>query len=133
MVFAGTAAILQGGGPVTQICAGRIDEGNGASSVDLGPTPQQQECCPCPVQGNCPEPLGADTIGLIYVNPEGFMGNADDPLRTAQQIREVFGRMNMNDRETVALIGGGHAFGKCHGACERDDAAGQPPVVNPLN
>jgi catalase (peroxidase I) len=127
MVFAGTAAILNMGGPITEICAGRIDSANGSLSEVLGPGPLAPNCS---VQGDCPAPLGADTIGLIYVNPEGFMG-IPDPVLSAPQIREVFGRMDMDDRETVALIGGGHAFGKTHGACP--EGAGDPPSEAPDN
>mmetsp|Transcript_2666 Transcript_2666/g.3947 ORF Transcript_2666/g.3947 Transcript_2666/m.3947 type:complete len:297 (+) Transcript_2666:712-1602(+) len=123
-VLAGTEAISDMGGPVLGFCADRIDTVDNGQIVLLGPTPEQDDFAHCETDDDCKLPLKTNTLGLIYVNPEEPMG-ISDPLGAANTIRDVFGRMGMGNRDNVALIGGGHTFGKSHGACP--DGPGSPP------
>merc|ERR1712070_879121 len=132
IIAAGTTALRVMGTPIEQFCLGRIDDSDGTNSLELGPSDEQREVAPCEVNGQCEKPLGSTTIGLIYLNPEGPVVEAGgspvpDPSLSAKDVRDSFSRMDHDDRATVALIGGGHAFGKAHGACSKKGAAGLGP------
>jgi len=136
IALAGTHAMWHQGTPLTRFCFGRLDEPDGNKSLPLGPGPLQEEVAPCagPENGRCQDhpnetALSPTTVGLIYVNPEGPMG-VPDPVGSAAAIKVVFEKMGHDARATVALIGGGHAFGKTHGACSDKEfahPAGLPP------
>ncbi|CAK0893877.1 unnamed protein product [Prorocentrum cordatum] len=124
--------------PFKEFSFGRLDDEDGAKGLPLGPGEMQEEMAPCtgPVNGMCQmypneRMLAPTTVGLIYVNPGGPTGNPD-PVKSVDEIWVVFGKMGHNDKATAALIGGGHAFGRCHGACskfEHGEPAGLPPVT----
>lgn len=126
IVLAGTLAMEDMGFKISGFAFGREDawqpeEVNwGPEGEWLGRSGRHNE------DGKLKKPFGAARMGLIYVNPEGPNGNPD-PLLAAQEIRDTFGRMAMNDEETVALIAGGHTFGKAHGAARPDGNVGREP------
>ncbi len=128
MILTGNVALESMGFETFGFAGGREDDWR-AEIVDWGP---ESEMLGRNRHGgnNGPleKPFGASQMGLIYVNPEGPAGNPD-PLAAAERIRETFGRMAMNDEETVALIAGGHTFGKAHGARNPADCVGPEPAA----
>lgn len=115
MILAGNTALESMGFKTFGFGGGREDVYEPDESVFWGPEDIWLSDERHTGEGSLMEPLAADHMGLIYVNPEGPGGNPD-PKEAAKYIRQTFSRMAMNDEETVALIAGGHAFGKTHGA-----------------
>ncbi len=115
MVLTGNVALESMGFRTAGFAGGRADVWEADESVYWGSEGQWLEDKRHTGERDLESPLAAVQMGLIYVNPEGPNGNPD-PLLAARDIRETFARMGMNDEETVALIAGGHTFGKCHGA-----------------
>ena len=130
MVLAGTVAMEDMGFETFGFAGGRTDDWE-PELVYWGPEAEMLGRKRSNEKGELEEPLAATQMGLIYVNPEGPGGNPD-PLAAAQQIRESFGRMAMNDEETVALIAGGHTFGKVHGAHKPSECVGPEPAAAPI-
>jgi catalase-peroxidase len=114
MILTGNVALENMGFKTFGFSGGRVDVWEPEKDVYWGSEKKWLEDKRRMADGNLERPLAAVQMGLIYVNPEGRNGNPD-PVEAAQDIRETFKRMGMNDEETVALIAGGHTFGKTHG------------------
>ncbi len=125
MVFAGTVAMEDMGFKTLGFAGGRIDQWE-PEEVYWGPEGEWLGSNRRSDDRALEKPLAATRMGLIYVNPEGPNGNPD-PLLAAKDIRETFSNMAMNDEETVALIAGGHTFGKAHGARSPEKCVGPAP------
>ncbi|MBC6446172.1 catalase/peroxidase HPI [Actinokineospora sp. HBU206404] len=126
MVFAGNRALETMGFKTFGFAGGRADVWEPDEDVYWGPERTWLGDERYTGDRELESPLAAVQMGLIYVNPEGPNGNPD-PLAAARDIRETFRRMAMNDEETVALIAGGHTFGKAHGAADPDEHVGAEP------
>ncbi len=127
MVLAGNVSLESMGFSTLGFAGGRRDDWE-PDPVDWGMEKKWLEDRRYSGDRELARPLAAVQMGLIYVNPEGPNGNPD-PLAAAKDIRETFARMAMNDEETVALIAGGHTFGKAHGAHRPDECVGPEPAA----
>lgn len=127
MVLTGNVALESMGFKTYGFAGGRADDWE-ADLVYWGPEQKMLDDKRYHGDRKLEKPLAAVQMGLIYVNPEGPNGNPD-PLAAAKDIRETFGRMAMNDEETVALIAGGHTFGKAHGAHKAEKCMGPEPTA----
>ncbi|BAV96640.1 catalase/peroxidase HPI [Lysobacter enzymogenes] len=125
MVLSGNVALEDMGFKTIGFAGGRVDAWQ-PDVVFWGPETKMMADQRRDAKGNLKGPLAATQMGLIYVNPEGPNGN-HDPISAAADIRRAFGNMAMNDEETLALIAGGHTFGKAHGAHKPDKCVGAEP------
>ncbi len=125
MLLAGNCAIESMGGKTFGFGGGRPDVWEPEEDVFWGPETVWLDDKRYSGERELANPLGAVQMGLIYVNPEGPNGNPD-PVASGHDVRETFARMAMNDEETVALVAGGHTFGKGHGAGPEDSVAAEP-------
>jgi catalase-peroxidase len=130
MILAGNVALESMGFKTFGFGGGRDDIWEPPKDVNWGSEKEWLDDKRYSGERDLERPLAAVQMGLIYVNPEGPNGKPD-PLLAAEDIREVFGRMAMNDEETVALIAGGHSFGKTHGAAD-DKHLGSEPEAAPI-
>jgi catalase-peroxidase len=126
MVFTGNCALESMGFKTLGFAGGREDVWEPEEDIYWGPEDTWLGDERYTGERDLENPLGAVQMGLIYVNPEGPNGTPN-PLAAAVDIRETFARMAMNDEETVALIAGGHTFGKAHGAADPDEHVGPEP------
>ena len=126
MILAGNCALESMGFPTYGFAAGREDIWEPEQDVYWGSETQWGANEERYEEGQLEGQLGAVMMGWIYVNPEGPNGNPD-PMGSAKDVRETFGRMAMNDEETVALVAGGHTFGKAHGAADPNKYVGVEP------
>ncbi|MEU6549239.1 catalase/peroxidase HPI [Streptomyces sp. NPDC046915] len=129
MVLTGNVALEQMGFTTFGFAGGREDVWEAEEDVYWGPETTWLDDRRYTGDRELENPLGAVQMGLIYVNPEGPNGNPD-PIAAARDIRETFRRMAMNDEETVALIAGGHTFGKTHGAGPADHVGDDPEAAS---
>ena len=125
MILAGNVALENMGFATYGFAGGRTDDWE-PDLVYWGPEVEMLASDRHEKDGKLARPLGATHMGLIYVNPEGPMGKPD-PVASAERIRVAFNRMAMNDEEVVALVAGGHTFGKMHGAHKPDECVGAEP------
>ena len=131
MILAGNCALESMGFPTYGYAGGREDiwepeqDVYWGSETEWGANEERYD------EGKLEDPLSAVMMGWIYVNPEGPNGNPD-PMGSAANVRETFGRMAMNDEETVALVAGGHTFGKAHGAADPNGHVGPEPHGAPI-
>ncbi|NNF63743.1 MAG: catalase/peroxidase HPI [Acidimicrobiia bacterium] len=126
MIFAGNRALETMGFKTFGFAGGREDVWEPEEDIYWGPEATWLGDERYSGDRQLQNPLGAVQMGLIYVNPEGPNGNPD-PMASARDIRETFARMAMNDEETVALVAGGHTFGKTHGAADPEKYVGAEP------
>ena len=128
MILAGNCALESMGFKTFGFSGGRADVWEPQEEVYWGSESEWLSDKRYSGDRNLENPLAAVQMGLIYVNPEGPNGNPD-PIASARDIRETFARMAMNDEETVALIAGGHTFGKTHGAADPSKYVGKEPAA----
>ncbi|MFC7249458.1 catalase/peroxidase HPI [Halomicroarcula sp. GCM10025324] len=128
LILAGNVAMESMGFKTFGFAGGREDALEPDEAADWGPEAEMEASERFDEDGELQEGLGATVMGLIYVNPEGPDGQPD-PMASAKNIRESFGRMAMNDEETVALIAGGHTFGKVHGADSSENLGPEPEAA----